>query len=338
MASLAARHAAHHLRAARPVCRRTLHLTPVVQKKRGKVEIEDLFSDEVEGDLIKPEPAPQAKSSGVTKASSTRQASPSSSTSAAAPAAKVSKRRRLSEKSRAARFDNLCAFVEPRLGRRPTLKMPMVRKSAWAQLLQLAASEAQMVKITEMFPGWKESGHEFDAAFSEAFVRRCEELSCPLLALQVFGDYAKYNLPLSLAAARHLLHSLHAKHPLEATVTAAALYPVYGLPPVERDAVSCALVMAACFRDGSTKALKAAEGMLPQLEKTLRETKPQRRTHGNAEGNETVAVKEERPTVWMKWALKKVDKALFVQRGGERVDWLALWRERSGHIPVPGKF
>ncbi|KAF5383060.1 hypothetical protein D9615_004823 [Tricholomella constricta] len=328
MASLAARHAASSLRFARPTnvscSRRAIHLTPVVQKKKATVEIEDLFSEEVAEDLIKAEPTPQTKSSGVVKASG--------STSKPAETVKVSKRRRLSDKSRVARFNQICEFITPRLGRKPVVKMPMVRRSAWVQLVQLATTEEQLTKITDMFPGWKESGNQFDAAFSEFFVRRCEELSCPLLALKVYGDYAKYNLPLSLPAARQLLHALHVKHPIDSVMTAAALYDVYQLPAVSEDLVSCSMLMSACFKHNSKDSLKVANALAPQLEELLKHEKPRME---KVEG--PVTSPTQKPAVWMKWALKKVDKALFVQKG-DRVDWLSVWREKSGHITAAGKF
>jgi len=39
----------------------------------------------------------------------------------------------------------------------------------------------------------------------------------------------------------------------------------------------------------------------------------------------------DKPRVWVKWSLKKVDKALLVKNGW-RADWLRLWRSRSEHV------
>ncbi|KAG5643967.1 hypothetical protein DXG03_009318 [Asterophora parasitica] len=303
-------------------------------KKKAKVDIEDLFSDEVAEDLIKADSVPQSKSSGVTKVSGEPLASSSQPTLTvdAVQAAQVSKKRRLSDKSRVARFNQIYEFVTPRLGRKPQVKMPMVRRSAWVQLVQLATTEEQVSRIVDLMPGWNESGNQFDAAFSELFVRRCEELSCPLLALKVYGDYAKYNLPLSLSAARQLLHSLHVEHPIEHTMTAAALYDVYGLPAVSEDLVSCSILMSACFKHASKDSLKIANALVPQLEELLKLKKPR---VAKVEG--PVTSPKQKPAIWTKWALKKIDKALFVQKG-ERVDWLNVWREKSGHIAAPSKF
>ncbi|KAF8068038.1 hypothetical protein FPV67DRAFT_1169918 [Lyophyllum atratum] len=344
--------AARHLRLlrSRPVSicstrARALHLTPVVHKKKANVEIDDLFSDEVEEDLIQgvspspkasssPKPQAQAKSSNIIKSTTTPSASASTPSPTPSPKEPTKpKRPRLSPKSRTARFDALTAFIVPRLGRKPEIKMPMVKKGAWAQLLQLATTEAQLAQVAEMFPGWRESGNEFDEAFGEAFVRRCEELSTPLLALRIFGSYAKYTLPLSLPAAQHLLHSLHTHHPLPSVMTAAALYPIYGLGKVEEDLVGCTLVMAACFREGGREAVGVGRGLVPCLERLLKRDGRRGRKveEGGREG------REERREVWVKWALGKVDKALVVMGGGERVDWLSVWRERRGHIASASK-
>ncbi|KAG5652696.1 hypothetical protein H0H81_004081 [Sphagnurus paluster] len=322
-----------------------------VQKKKAKTEIEDdLFSDAVEEDLVA---GMLQKNSGVTKASEASLASTSKPAvnTEADKAAQAAKKRQLSEQSRIARFDQLCEFVAPRLGRKPSVKMPMVRKSAWVQLVQLATTEEQLTKVVDMLPGWNEAGNHFDVAFSELFVRtsffktcscvvpaqfhtpgRCEELSCPLLALKVYGAYAKYNVPLSLPGARQLLHSVHVKHPIESVMTAAALYDVYDLPAVSDDLISCAMLMSACFKHNSKDSLVVANALVPHLQELLTATEP-----AKAETEGPVRSPQEKQNAWVKWALKKVDKALFVQNG-QRVDWLSVWREKSGHIVAPGKF
>jgi hypothetical protein len=49
--------------------------------------------------------------------------------------------------------------------------MPQVKKSAWIHLIGLATKEEQLDKVADMFPGWKDSGHEFDPPVAELFVR-----------------------------------------------------------------------------------------------------------------------------------------------------------------------
>lgn len=255
------------------------------------------------------------------------------------------KREKLSPEVRVERFNQIVDFVTPHLGRKPAVNIPKVRKSAWVHLVGLATTEEQLEKVANMFPGWKDSGHEFDPQFSELFVRkyalvvlfsrnsrsdphigRCEELSCPLLALKVFGNFSKYNLNLTLSGARQLIHSLHVEHPIDTLITASVLYPVYGLKPIAQDLVSCSMLVSACFKHNSTDSLKVAKELLPHLEAMLKGMKP-------LKVSQDPAVKAlDKSRVWVKWALKKVDKALYV-KNGERVDWLSVWRTKSGHIP-----
>jgi hypothetical protein len=49
--------------------------------------------------------------------------------------------------------------------------MPRVRKSAWVNLIGLAADEEQLGKVADLFPGWKDSGQEFGPQVAELFVR-----------------------------------------------------------------------------------------------------------------------------------------------------------------------
>ncbi|RDB17449.1 hypothetical protein Hypma_001597 [Hypsizygus marmoreus] len=334
MASVLARQAAGGLRYARVASlgctRRAIHITPVVQKRKGKVVIEDLFGESFEEEPVKPTPSLKGKAAGVTQASRIPAASTSTGATVTAQA-QAPKRRKLSPEARLAKFNQIRDFVTPRLGRKPAIKVPQVKKSAWIHLLQLAETGEQLTQVADMFPGWKESGHQFDPEFSELFVRRCEEISCPLLALKVYGDFAKYNLALTLPGARQLLHSLHVEHPIETVMTASALYDVYGLPPIAKDLVSCSMLMSACYKHNSKDSLKVANALVPHLEKLLKHTKPIEVSKGP-----TVNVLQ-KPVVWMKWALKKVDKALFATTG-QRADWLSAWRAKSGHIPEPSKF
>jgi hypothetical protein len=127
------------------------------------------------------------------------------------------------------------------------------------------------------------------------------------------------------------MHSLHVEHPIDTLITASALYSVYGLTPVAQDLVSCSMLVSACFKHNSTDSLKVANELLPHLEEMLKKTKPLKVSHN------PTAKALDKPRVWVKWALKKVDKALYV-KNGERADWLSVWRTRSGHIPELSKF
>ncbi|KAG6908510.1 hypothetical protein DXG01_004362 [Tephrocybe rancida] len=358
MASLVVRRVALFSPSSYPGCiRRAIHFTPVgewssitikkgtesyfaAQKKKAAVEIEDLFSDSVEEDLIPSQPAATSKKSAKTSANTTASAkvAPKASSSKVTPALKftppvaktVIKSKKLSAKSRVARFNGIVEFVIPRLGRKPAVKMPMVRGSAWVHLVGLATTEQQLKTVVGMFPGWKEAGNTFDDAFSELFVRRCEELKCPLLALKVYGEFAKYNVPLSLVAGRQLLHSLHTKHPLETVMTAAALYDVYQLPAVSEDLVSASLVASACFKHNTKDSMNVANVIVPQIQTLLKTAHPHQLGIRAQKKKAAPVMFAEKPSVWMKWAIGKIDKAVLAQT--ERPLGLThLWRRSTGY-------
>ncbi|KAG6828319.1 hypothetical protein H0H92_008382 [Tricholoma furcatifolium] len=330
MASFVARRAALGLRSSHVVCtRRAIHLTPIVQKKKAAaVEIEDLFSDAVEEDLIPSQTVkttPTASTSKTTKTSKQIKSTTSS--------------RKLSPEMRLARFDKILAFIKHRLGQEPQVNVN-VPCGSWSQLVQLATTEQQLEALVEALPSWKLAGLK-DAkvklpdGFSELFARRCEELNCPLLSLKVYGDFARYNVPLPLPAARQLIHSLHTKYPLENVMTAAALYDVYNLPAASEDVVSASMIAAACFKHNTHHSLAVANAIVPQIQANIKQKKP-RALQPRKEGAPPVTF-DQKPDIWLKWALKKVDKAIFVKTG-TRANWLKSWRERSGHLEARGKF
>ncbi|KAH0582247.1 hypothetical protein J132_04971 [Termitomyces sp. J132] len=342
MASFIARRATSNLRSfLTGYNRRALHNTPTVLKKKPATEIEDLFSDEVVEDSIPSQLVARKKSAGVAQAVAkpAPEASSSKASLVATPGQKKS--RKLSEKDRLARFNQIVGFMTPRLGRNSTAKMPMVRNSAWVQLVQLATTEQQLETVTGMFSGWTETGHKFEDSFSELFVRRCEELKCPLFALKVYGDFAKYNLPLSLPAARQLLHSLHQAYPIETVMTAASLYDAYNLPSVSEDLVSASLVASACFRHNTKHSITVANLLVPQIKGLLGGHQPKPRpaeegTTTQAQASNPGAFSE-KPSTWLKWTFKKIDKATYTQTG-KRDRAIRRWRERSGHIVAPASF
>lgn len=142
----------------------TSGFTPTVQKKKSKVEIEDLFAEDAHvEELVKPS-VPSA--TPIASTSTLNTTSLPSETPTHQP-----KKKRLSPEKRLERFNKLSEFVAPRLGRRPDVAAPLVRNSAWVNLVGLAANEEQLSKVVDMLPGWKESGRQFDEAFSELFVR-----------------------------------------------------------------------------------------------------------------------------------------------------------------------
>ncbi|KAF7338195.1 UDG domain-containing protein [Mycena venus] len=256
--------------------RRQIHGTAIAfaKKKKSKVVVEDLFDDEeqwgVAEDLIPSAAAPQPSPSS----SEPVVASTSSATPPATTLTKKIEERRLSPGQRLDRFTTLVRFVKPRIGRNPTKKTPLVRRTVFPQLIQLSTTPEHLHTITDLMVTWKEGrlgtqgkarldpdgkpkgAHPFAESTSELFARRCEELGVPEHALMVYGEFAKYALPLTLPAARRLLHGLLAKdRPFADIVTATALYASHGLPPAHQDLPSCALLLSACLRN-----LKIAEG------------------------------------------------------------------------------
>ncbi|EEB97588.1 hypothetical protein MPER_03061, partial [Moniliophthora perniciosa FA553] len=211
-----------------------IHVSSVVMKKKPKSVThdplqDDLFSDE--GDLFstsKPTTAPTNSK----------------------PPIELAPSKKLTPSDRHARFTALLDAILPHitpLPRAPTTPTPAeqaeyeerrqakkhlkpIKHSIWKHLVGLAQTKEELEKVVELMPKWNASAYErgFDDEFGTLFVARCEQLSIPTVALQVFGNYAKYGVPLTLPAARHLLHSLHATRPLEDVLVVARLYQVYG--------------------------------------------------------------------------------------------------------------
>ncbi|KAF9524353.1 hypothetical protein CPB83DRAFT_861422 [Crepidotus variabilis] len=127
-----------------------------------------------------------------------------------------------------------------------------------------------MQRVVEMFPKFKEGKGEFSGGFAEAFTRRCGELDCSSVALSTFGNFAKYNLPLTLPAARLLLESLGSQ-PTSQTLLATSLFQVYKLTPITHDLPSAALLAATCYdpKHRTEDTLKIAEALMPHIQKML---------------------------------------------------------------------
>ncbi|KAG6884139.1 hypothetical protein C0993_000999 [Termitomyces sp. T159_Od127] len=339
MASFVARRAALNLRIpCAGYSRRTLHATPsVLKKKVAAVEIEDLFSDNAVEDLIPSEPVTQKKPFHVAEAAAKTAPEASSSKDTSVVKTKERKYRRLSVEDRAARFNQIVSFVTPRLGRKPTLKMPIVRNAAWQHLVQLAKTEQQLETVVGLLPGWAEAGRKLDDTFSELFVRRCEELNCPLLAVKVYGDFAKYNVRLTLPGARQLLHSLHQKHSIESVMTVASLYDAHCLPSISGDLVSASLVASACFQHNNEYSLSVAKALVPQIKGLLGRTQLKPAEGIQKPSPPAPAAFSERPSLWLKWTLKRIDKALY-QQTGVRDETLMKWRLTNQHITSPTGF
>jgi hypothetical protein len=123
------------------------------KKKMPKAMVEDLFDDEeqwgVVEDLIPSAPTPAAKPSTSD--------SVMASTSASIPALdKKSEGRHLRPGQRLDKFYTLVQFVKPRIGRHPTKKTPLVRRTAFPQLIQLSTTSEHLHIITDLMATWKE--------------------------------------------------------------------------------------------------------------------------------------------------------------------------------------
>ena len=89
----------------------------------------------------------------------------------AKPHSTVSSRRRLDPVERTTRFNELFEFVSSRIGLKPTAKTPeQVRNSAWGHLFDLATTRAQLERVTELFPLWRDSRRKFHEQTVKNFI------------------------------------------------------------------------------------------------------------------------------------------------------------------------
>ena len=153
---------------------------------------------------------------------------------------------------------------------------------------------------------------------------RCIVIKKPEVALEIFGNYAKYHIPLSLTGARELLNATYDSQPLSFIIAITSLFDVYKLTPVAQDLPCCAMVVSACLKDGSADALVVAKALVPRLKTALDKVGPQPISHTRETGDDM-------PRVWASRALKTVDERMFKAKGSREV-WLRDWRLRSGHI------
>ena len=131
------------------------------------------------------------------------------------------------------------------------------------------------------------------------FSGRCEQLGCQALALEVFGNYAKYNLTLTPNAGRWLIHSIHVLHPLEDLLVAASLFSIYNISLAE-DLVSASMFTAACFKHDTPQSRALANFLLPKIKMMLEEKKKL-----------TTPVRDveiKRQLKWVDWSLRKINK------------------------------
>lgn len=290
-----------------------------MKKKRKVVEADDLFGEDA-----------FAENTDDLFDSGAAVATPKD---AAAPIQVKDARGKLTPEARLARFSELRELVDSHIGKRPSAKLAkkpeQVRNTAWQHLFSLATTKEQMEQVVEMIPRWRDAKRVFTPRMTEAFIRRCEELHCPTLALQVFADHTKYGVDLpNQSAARQLLHSLHSEHPLQQSITLSALLAVYKLPSISDDLVSCAMLTSACFKANTPQSITVAKALVPSLQDLLAKNKPKKWRYPA----EPSVRNESKHLAWLVWTLAKVEKALTKQN--QPYDWLRKWREQSGHTQI----
>ncbi|KAJ3927028.1 MAG: hypothetical protein NXY57DRAFT_664732 [Lentinula lateritia] len=316
------------------ILRRTLHVSPVASKKKGsKLEIEDLFSDEPGEDL----PSSPSSASSPTRVKSLsylkhRKSAPS---------------KHLNSDSRRARFEDLYQRLSTQTSLNPKERrqLPPMRNAVLINLLDLSQSEEELGKVIAQVPKWKDmTRHQpgeggLEERWGELVVSRAESLSCPKLALEMFSNHAKYQVPLSLPAARHLLHALHIEHPLQDVMTAVALYRVYNLTPIADDLVSLGLGNLHASKQVFAALIQSLQGLVSSTDPSLFSVNTHARTRAitpkftqrQERAKKGLAALEKEKT-WLKWCLKRIESNLREVEGFEKVAWLRQWREAAGHI------
>jgi hypothetical protein len=151
-------------------------MSAVFKKKQTSADLDSLFDDFEIVDESLP-PAPKASEKAPTS-------TPTASTSGRT-------RTKLSPEQRAQEFTKVVEFVKPRVGRKPQEKHLEVRNSAWLGMLQLAASEADLMQVVSLMPGWVPSGRKFKDAISESFVRTWHACFWSIVVLTVLQADAR---------------------------------------------------------------------------------------------------------------------------------------------------
>ncbi|EIW77409.1 hypothetical protein CONPUDRAFT_84501 [Coniophora puteana RWD-64-598 SS2] len=279
-----------------PSCRRQLHASLSVHAKRRKgssSNADDLFggleSDSLasiaEAELAaEAEAAAQAaEAAAAAEAHAARVADGTASSlspeeEADLAASKDERRVRTRTNDPMGDFDTLYQFVHARTAPRAErmksveVKRAQMRRSTWRRLLGAVQTREELDKVAELFPRWRNLGRKFEPEDAEAFVRKCEVLNYPSLALRVFSDHTMYGFDLSsVHAARHLLYLLHTKPSLADAVAAASLFGVYDHPPVARDPYAGPFLLYACARaqDKNKDAQAVAGRLLGEVKSAL---------------------------------------------------------------------
>jgi hypothetical protein len=240
------------------------------------------------------------------------------------------------------RFENALNFLSTQISQiRPKGHSPQVRSSTWLYLFDLATCPEHLERVSSQFSRFVENGRRFRDEHVNAFVRtwfeggtslhsnlfatgRCVELRCPELALNVFSNRSAYRVDLTLPGARHLLYALYEERQFSNIVVLVALFPLYNIPALTSDPISCALLLSACLREanssGSEPALTIAETFLSPFKQLLSQTPPMPIP---ADANR---FPERR---WMKDAMLSILDSLVAQ--GHEAGWIRDWCYQSDY-------
>ena len=140
-----------------------------MHKKTPKVDIEDLFGDEIsyEPDLFT-ETDKTPTQNVTTKAKGT-------STSSAPMESSRTVKRRVSAPSDALKQSAMLKehinLMETRLGSSPSKIRPKIRSRTWLTMIQLVKNGEDMTKVVNLIPKFHEGGGALPNLFAEEFVR-----------------------------------------------------------------------------------------------------------------------------------------------------------------------
>ncbi|KIM86930.1 hypothetical protein PILCRDRAFT_815384 [Piloderma croceum F 1598] len=238
-------------------------------------------------------------------------------------------------------FNSLIEFVQGGIGSSSKRAVPSrgIRSASWSQMFLLVRTAEELEQVAEMFPKWREMQRSFRATDSELFVRRCEELGCPLLALRVFSNRPKYAFTLSShLAAVQLIHSLHLAHPLDETISASSLFEVNKLAPATSSLPACAMLISACFYNQNhpthpkdPRARELADTLLPILQELCAVTPASMIVNPFHRKNAVFFAKSR---AWTVGALKRIKWVLKKEGKWDKYRWIGAALEKFGKSDV----
>ena len=101
----------------------------------------------------------------------------------------------------------------------------------------------------------------------------CRSLRYQALALEIFRNYAKYNITLTPNAGRWLIHSVHVHYPPKDLLIAASLFSVHNIS-ISEDLIPASMVTAACLKHDTPESKAMADFLLPKIKTLVKKKKP----------------------------------------------------------------